>query len=143
MSVPCQLVPAKVILIVSMYLGLFRQQCLQSIFKTPRLVSSWAHFHGFSLARYFGKLTRLRPTLYFSTLPICYLAIYYFFFWSPLIYPLDTKYELKRLACNRLGSLIRMLNTKTHFFFKITFDFFMHFKKENFFFSFCFLVQSV
>ena len=34
------------------------------------------------------------------------------------------------------------LNTKTQFFF-ITFDFCTHFKKENFFFSFCFLVSPV
>ena len=35
------------------------------------------------------------------------------------------------------------LNTKTQIFLKITFDFCIHFKRENFFFSFCFLVAPV
>ena len=35
------------------------------------------------------------------------------------------------------------LNTKTQIFFLTTFDFCIHFKRENFFFSFCFLVAPV
>ena len=46
-----------------------RHQCLQTRFETTRLVSSRVHFPGFSLANYFSRLTRLRPSLFTSPRP--------------------------------------------------------------------------